>query len=330
MPPIKDEARVVANLCGGTKVVRIASGSPDADAAEGGNYRELKVEDVLAYLEQVKTQFIDSPHVYCHFLNIMKGFKAQTLDTTDVVEHVSHTFCRHHELILGFRIFLPSWYSIELREDPRGDDVAPAGPAFPEPPGGAGAPSIQPSQNPGPSSPPPGPQNGPPAAMMDVEPGGSAAPSGVSVIDAECLADASLAALQHQEMGARQRANPHPPPQQLGARQRADHHPPPPPPQPVPIATQPVEQHEMQQQQQQHECCWCGWCAMQALEQHEMQQQEQQQESSGCQKPSSGSASAQPVAGFGSPAAQAALPAVAGEPVAFDQAAVSGEHAGFD
>jgi paired amphipathic helix protein Sin3a len=40
--------------------------------------RELKVEDALLYLDQVKVEFTEKPHIYNEFLDIMKNFKAQS------------------------------------------------------------------------------------------------------------------------------------------------------------------------------------------------------------------------------------------------------------
>jgi histone deacetylase complex regulatory component SIN3 len=40
-------------------------------------YKQLKVEDALAYLDQVKLKFKDQPKVYEQFLDIMKDFKSQ-------------------------------------------------------------------------------------------------------------------------------------------------------------------------------------------------------------------------------------------------------------
>ncbi|CAN8067231.1 unnamed protein product [Agarophyton chilense] len=80
--------------------------------------RQLKVEDALAYLEQVKSQFADCPKVYNHFLDIMKEFKAQTIDTGEVIRRVSTLFQGRSKLILGFNTFLPPGYRIELRGDP--------------------------------------------------------------------------------------------------------------------------------------------------------------------------------------------------------------------
>lgn len=83
-----------------------------------GGYRQLKVEDALAYLEQVKGQFQSQLSVYNNFLDIMKEFKAQTIDTAEVITRVSHLFSQHRDLILGFNTFLPPGYRIELRGDP--------------------------------------------------------------------------------------------------------------------------------------------------------------------------------------------------------------------
>ena len=41
-------------------------------------FTRLKVEDALSYLDQVKLQFGNQPHVYNEFLDIMKEFKSQT------------------------------------------------------------------------------------------------------------------------------------------------------------------------------------------------------------------------------------------------------------
>lgn len=38
---------------------------------------DLKLQDALTYLDQVKVQFHDQPDVYNRFLDIMKDFKSQ-------------------------------------------------------------------------------------------------------------------------------------------------------------------------------------------------------------------------------------------------------------
>lgn len=40
-------------------------------------FDHFKVDDALWYLDQVKAQFGDQPHVYNNFLDIMKEFKSQ-------------------------------------------------------------------------------------------------------------------------------------------------------------------------------------------------------------------------------------------------------------
>jgi paired amphipathic helix protein Sin3a len=76
--------------------------------------RELKVEDALLYLDQVKMAFGDKPEIYNEFLDIMKNFKAQEIDTPGVIQQVSHLFHGYSKLILGFNTFLPDGYKIEL------------------------------------------------------------------------------------------------------------------------------------------------------------------------------------------------------------------------
>eukprot|EP00618_Florenciella_parvula_P037990 CAMPEP_0119508100 /NCGR_PEP_ID=MMETSP1344-20130328/27809_1 /TAXON_ID=236787 /ORGANISM="Florenciella parvula, Strain CCMP2471" /LENGTH=139 /DNA_ID=CAMNT_0007544803 /DNA_START=106 /DNA_END=522 /DNA_ORIENTATION=- len=78
------------------------------------NLRELKVEDALLYLDQVKMEFQGKPEIYNEFLDIMKNFKAQTIDTPGVIRRVSQLFRGYNKLILGFNTFLPEGYKIEL------------------------------------------------------------------------------------------------------------------------------------------------------------------------------------------------------------------------
>jgi Paired amphipathic helix repeat len=54
--------------------------------------RELRVEDALIYLDQVKVEFGDRPHIYNEFLDIMKTFKTQQIDTPGVIRRVSNLF----------------------------------------------------------------------------------------------------------------------------------------------------------------------------------------------------------------------------------------------
>uniref|UniRef100_A0A8C6LU18 Paired amphipathic helix protein Sin3a n=1 Tax=Nothobranchius furzeri TaxID=105023 RepID=A0A8C6LU18_NOTFU len=74
-----------------------------------------KVEDALSYLDQVKLQFGNQPQVYNDFLDIMKEFKSQSIDTPGVINRVSQLFKGHPDLIMGFNTFLPPGYKIEVQ-----------------------------------------------------------------------------------------------------------------------------------------------------------------------------------------------------------------------
>ncbi|TPX40757.1 hypothetical protein SeMB42_g05890 [Synchytrium endobioticum] len=82
-------------------------------------YRPLNVKDALSYLDQVKNQFGDQPDVYNRFLDIMKEFKSQSIDTPGVINRVSSLFRGHSNLITGFNTFLPPGYRIEATNDPQ-------------------------------------------------------------------------------------------------------------------------------------------------------------------------------------------------------------------
>ncbi|KAL2129044.1 hypothetical protein VTI74DRAFT_8301 [Chaetomium olivicolor] len=71
------------------------------------------LNDALSYLDQVKVQFHEQPDVYNKFLDIMKDFKSQTIDTPGVISRVSELFAGHPNLIQGFNTFLPPGYRIE-------------------------------------------------------------------------------------------------------------------------------------------------------------------------------------------------------------------------
>ncbi|KAK2461043.1 hypothetical protein APHAL10511_006984 [Amanita phalloides] len=79
--------------------------------------RPLNVSDALSYLDDVKVQFHDQPDVYNHFLDIMKEFKNELIDTPGVIERVSRLFHGHPSLIQGFNTFLPVGYRIECGTD---------------------------------------------------------------------------------------------------------------------------------------------------------------------------------------------------------------------
>ncbi|GFQ01343.1 paired amphipathic helix protein sin3-like 4 [Phtheirospermum japonicum] len=67
--------------------------------------------DALSYLKNVKET---TPDKYNEFLDIMRGFKAQRIDTAGVVLRAKELFKGHRDLISGLNLFLPKVYKITL------------------------------------------------------------------------------------------------------------------------------------------------------------------------------------------------------------------------
>lgn len=113
----RSRAGTPKNKARGSRPSTPAVGGPQlGDAAPT---RPLNVTDALSYLDAVKVQFQDKPDVYNHFLDIMKDFKSQLIDTPGVIERVSMLFQGNPDLIQGFNTFLPPGYHIECSQDPR-------------------------------------------------------------------------------------------------------------------------------------------------------------------------------------------------------------------
>ncbi|KAJ5622491.1 hypothetical protein N7528_005723 [Penicillium herquei] len=83
----------------------------------------FEVQDALSYLDQVKVRFVDQPDVYNRFLDIMKDFKSQAIDTPGVIQRVSTLFNGHPALIQGFNTFLPPGYRIECGTEDNPDAI---------------------------------------------------------------------------------------------------------------------------------------------------------------------------------------------------------------
>lgn len=98
----------------------VTQGGPPQTAAGQEKFQRLKVEDALSYLDQVKYKFGNQPQVYNDFLDIMKEFKSQSIDTPGVIQRVSNLFKGHPELIVGFNTFLPPGYKIEVQANDQG------------------------------------------------------------------------------------------------------------------------------------------------------------------------------------------------------------------
>ena len=81
---------------------------------DSAQYKSLKVEDALRYLEKVRYKFLNQPLFYNNFLDIMKKFRSQSINTPGMIAQVSRLFRGHPELIWGFNTFLPPGYKIEV------------------------------------------------------------------------------------------------------------------------------------------------------------------------------------------------------------------------
>ncbi|KAH7886015.1 hypothetical protein F5I97DRAFT_1877064 [Phlebopus sp. FC_14] len=100
-----------------------ADGDTSAPQKPSEPNRPLNVTDALSYLDAVKVQFQDKPDVYNHFLDIMKDFKSEVIDTPGVIERVSMLFHGNPNLIQGFNTFLPPGYRIEMSADPHDPNI---------------------------------------------------------------------------------------------------------------------------------------------------------------------------------------------------------------
>ncbi|XP_069150008.1 paired amphipathic helix protein Sin3-like 1 isoform X1 [Solanum lycopersicum] len=76
----------------------------------------LRTEDALSYLKEVKDTF-QGKVKYEMFLDIMKHFKAQRIDTVTVIERVKDLFKEYPRLIIGFNTFLPEGYTITPNQE---------------------------------------------------------------------------------------------------------------------------------------------------------------------------------------------------------------------
>ncbi|KVH97754.1 hypothetical protein Ccrd_000113, partial [Cynara cardunculus var. scolymus] len=96
-------------------IISGASGQPQV--MDGGGTHKLTTSDALMYLKDVKDMFLDRRDRYTEFLDVMKDFKAQRIDTTGVIARVKELFKGNRRLILGFNTFLPKGYEITLSDE---------------------------------------------------------------------------------------------------------------------------------------------------------------------------------------------------------------------
>nr|GAT60896.1 predicted protein [Mycena chlorophos] len=155
----------------------------------------LNVGDALSYLDAVKKQFHEQPDIYNKFLDIMKNFKSQLIDTPGVIQRVSTLFHEHPALIQGFNTFLPTGYRIECGKDGEDSNVitvtTPSGTTTTKN-GGTIQPAPPPeAPEPPPPSPSPPPAKATPSQQNNLDPKGGYDPAiqYVQKIKSRCSAD---------------------------------------------------------------------------------------------------------------------------------------------
>ncbi|KAK9104764.1 hypothetical protein Scep_021608 [Stephania cephalantha] len=95
-------------------VISRGESSRQAQAVGGGVNLKLTTNDALQYLKYIQGVFHDKKEKYDEFLDVMKDFKTNIIDTEGVIERVEGIFEGHRDLILGFSKFLPKKYGITL------------------------------------------------------------------------------------------------------------------------------------------------------------------------------------------------------------------------
>lgn len=93
-----------------------APAQPSSSLAAGAG-QKLTTNDALVYLKAVKDKFQDNRAKYEEFLEVMRDFKSERIDTNGVIIRVKTLFNGYPELILGFNTFLPKGFAIRLQEE---------------------------------------------------------------------------------------------------------------------------------------------------------------------------------------------------------------------
>uniref|UniRef100_A0A0D9UVW5 Histone deacetylase interacting domain-containing protein n=1 Tax=Leersia perrieri TaxID=77586 RepID=A0A0D9UVW5_9ORYZ len=103
-----------------------AAGAQPPAAGGGTAGQKLTTNDALVYLKAVKDKFLDKREKYDEFLEVMRDFKSERIDTNGVIARVKTLFNGYPELILGFNTFLPKGYAIKLQEEKKPVDFVEA------------------------------------------------------------------------------------------------------------------------------------------------------------------------------------------------------------
>nr|CAB3476585.1 unnamed protein product [Digitaria exilis] len=99
---------------------------PQQTSAAATKDPKLTTNDALVYLKAVKDKFQDKREKYEEFLEVMRDFKSERIDTNGVIIRVKTLFNGYPELILGFNAFLPKGYAIKLQEEKKPVDFVEA------------------------------------------------------------------------------------------------------------------------------------------------------------------------------------------------------------
>ncbi|XP_018457757.1 paired amphipathic helix protein Sin3-like 5 [Raphanus sativus] len=118
MKRVREEVYVEPHIRGGHTVSSRGetNGKPLTIGGGGNMGGGLTTGDALSYLKAVKDMFQDKKDKYDTFLEVMKDFKAQRVDTNGVIARVRELFKGYDDLLLGFNTFLPKGYKITLPE----------------------------------------------------------------------------------------------------------------------------------------------------------------------------------------------------------------------
>ncbi|KAH7852676.1 hypothetical protein Vadar_027777 [Vaccinium darrowii] len=97
---------------------------PGGRRKRGGGVGKQKLANnvALSYIKEVEYVFQDQRDKYDMFLDVMKDFRAQRVDTDGVIARVKELFKGHNNLILGFNTFLPEGCEIKLVEEQEDPD----------------------------------------------------------------------------------------------------------------------------------------------------------------------------------------------------------------
>ncbi|KAF3339203.1 paired amphipathic helix protein Sin3-like 3 isoform X4 [Carex littledalei] len=92
----------------------VVQAPPPETVAASVSGAKLTTNDALDYLKKVKEMFQDQKEKYDEFLEVMKDFKCQRIDTTEVIMRVKDLFKGNRDLILGFNNFLPEGFEMHI------------------------------------------------------------------------------------------------------------------------------------------------------------------------------------------------------------------------